>query len=250
MGLRLACEYWALPLVLLVPQLRASVLISQVSSWLPVKQIVHWCSSWLNFWPLFQNYFPWDYPETHCGREGWEWGKEFPHWYTASRATEMFKRVEWDDLSLWWPSRVHLNNCSLESVEGLWNLVWKYFLLVSLDLTATLPPSHPPPRISCSGEPRSPVQREHYFNLALSPWDSAWYLYWQWWEEEKNSALAGFYSACHVYHHWSSLEEDVRKDKQDVNLSLLWGGCLDCERSPWLSLEGTFQTAGQGHFIA
>lgn len=64
-------------------------------------------------------------------------------------------------------------------------------------------------------------------------------------KRNRNSILGGFYSACHIY--CSSLEKDFGKDKEEVNLFLLWGGCLDCERFPCLSSEGTFQTARQGN---
>lgn len=69
--------------------------------------------------------------------------------------------------------------------EGVWNSVWKYFPLVSLDLSHSLLLTRHHRFLVISGEHRSPAQRDPYFNLALSPQDSGRCLYWQQWEEEK-----------------------------------------------------------------
>lgn len=117
-GLRLACESWALPLVLLVPQLDASILICPSLILAPSETNCSLMQLLIKFLDSFPELFPPGFPEKHCSREEWEWGKEeqarFPL-ITALRAAEMFKRGRWDELSLWWPCWVH-HNCSLKSV--------------------------------------------------------------------------------------------------------------------------------------
>lgn len=122
---------------------------AQVSPWLPVEQIAHWCSFGLHFLPLFQSYFLWDFPAKHFSREEWEWGKEEQarFQYTALRATEMFESgVGWS--VLWWPHRVHQNNCSLKSMGRGVKFSVEIFP-VGVPGSNSLPPSHPPSQTSC-----------------------------------------------------------------------------------------------------
>lgn len=220
-------------------------LSAQASFRFPVNQIVYWCSFWLHFLPLFQNYFPWDFPEKLCSSGGGSEGRKNKQGSHLMYSPETLKRLRWAGLHLWWPCRVHHNNCSLEFMGGVVNFSVKIFPVgvpgsnslspsfspTSTDFLWSLENPYPQPKdsiiLTCHLDPRT--QGDIYIGSGG--------------KRKRNSALAGFYSACHVYHHWSYLEKDFRKDWQEVNLFLLWGGSLDCERFPWLSSEGTFWTS-------
>lgn len=152
---------------------------------------------------------------------------------TALRATEMFKRVVGVVCLYSDPLGCIIITVCWNPWEKMWYFKGKYFLVVSLER----PPSlfledavpQPSESLLLSGL-LAPRARGDIYTGSSG-------------KRNRNSVLGGFYSACHIY--CSSLEKDFGKDKEEVNLFLLWGGCLDCERLPWLSSEGTFQTARQ-----
>lgn len=228
-------------------------LSAQASFRFPVNQIVYWCSFWLHFLPLFQNYFPWDFPEKLCSNgAGGSEGRKNKQGSHLMYSPETLKRLRWAGLHLWWPCRVHHNNCSLESMGGVVNFSVKIFP-VGVPGSNSLSPSFSPTSTNFLWSLENPYPQPKdsiILTCHLDPRTQGDIYIGNGGKRKRNSALAGFYSACHVYHHWSSLEKDFRKDWQEVNLFLLWGGSLDCERFPWLSSEGTFWTARQGTFIA
>lgn len=139
----------------------------------------------------------------------------------------MFKRVGWDGMICLYGNPV---GCLIITIhwhpwEEMWNLVWECFLLESLLLT------HHHRFLVISGEPWSQPEDSIILTWHLAPRTQCDIYTCNGEKRKRNSALAEFYRSCCFHQHWSSLEKDFRKDKQEVYLFLLWGSCLDCEIS-------------------